>query len=61
MRNNFAQESEMSPIAVILVILLVLIIAGYPGFGLHSYGYGPTGLLTAVLVIVLVFMLLGRV
>jgi hypothetical protein len=47
---------------LILVILLVLAIAGsgpwYPYSS--SWGYYPSGLLTVLLVIVLIFVLMGR-
>ena len=44
----------------ILIILLILALLGSPTLGYHSYGWGPSGLLTVVLVIVLILFLMGR-
>ena len=47
--------------ALVLIILLVLMLLGaLPGFSTHSYGYGPSGLLGVVLIVVLVLFLTGR-
>lgn len=49
-------------LTTILIIVLILILLGaFPAWP-HSagWGYGPSGLVAAVLVILLVFMLLGR-
>ena len=48
-------------IVTLLVVLLVLALIGSPSFGFHSYGWGPSGLLGAVLVVLLILVLLGRV
>jgi hypothetical protein len=45
---------------IVLIILLVLAVAGWPGLGIHQYGYGPSGILGVVLVILLVLFLMGR-
>jgi len=45
---------------VLLIVLILLVAGGLPGWGYHQYGYGPSGLLGAVLVIVLILVLLGR-
>ena len=49
----------------ILVILLVLMILGSPQMpywgGNAQYGYGPSGLLGLILVILLILALLGRI
>jgi hypothetical protein len=46
---------------VLLVILILLLLGALPAWP-HSraWGYGPSGVLTAVLVVVLVLMLAGR-
>ena len=47
----------------ILIIILVLILVGaLPSWG-HSrnWGYGPSGLVTVLLVILIVMMLTGRI
>lgn len=47
---------------LILIILLILIVVGLPNVSghVHNMGYGPTGILGVVLVIVLVLFLMGR-
>ena len=50
----------MSLIVILLIVLLVLGVGAYPGFGWHSYGYGPSGLIGLLLVVLLVLFLLGR-
>jgi hypothetical protein len=45
---------------VLLVVLLLLVLGGLPGLGLHSYGYGPSGIGGILLVVVLVLLLTGR-
>lgn len=45
---------------ILLVVLLVLAVAGAPHAGLHSYGWGPSGLLGIVLVVILILLLAGH-
>lgn len=45
---------------ILIVILILLLIGGLPNWGYHSLGYGPTGVLGLVLVVVLVLFLMGR-
>jgi hypothetical protein len=44
----------------LLIVLLILALLGGPYMGWHSYGWGPSGLLGVVLVILLVLALVGR-
>lgn len=46
---------------VLIVLLILLLVGGLPTWGYHSYGYGPSGLLGVVLVVVLILALLGHV
>lgn len=50
--------------STILVVLLIVILLGGVGFapswGWHQWGWGPSGILGLVLVIVLILALLGR-
>lgn len=48
----------MTPILIVLLILLIL--GGIPPVGLHSYGWGPSGLLTVLLIVLLVMVILGK-
>jgi uncharacterized protein DUF3309 len=45
---------------ILLVIVLVLAIGGAPQFGYHHYGYFPSGILGLVVIVLLVWLLLGR-
>jgi Protein of unknown function (DUF3309) len=45
---------------LLLIVLLVLLLGGLPTWGYHSYGYGPSGLLGVVLIILLILLLTGR-
>jgi len=44
----------------ILLIVLILCVVGLPNVGIVNYGYGPSGLLGFVLVILLLWLLLGH-
>lgn len=46
-------------ITVLLVILLVLVLFAGPYTGFHSYGWGPSGFLGALLLVLLLLVLLG--
>ncbi len=47
---------------ILLVILILLLVGALPSWG-HSrnWGYGPSGVLGAIVVILLILVLLGRV
>ena len=47
---------------ILLIILILLLLGAVPAWP-HSrnWGYGPSGLLSVVLVVLLVMMLVGRV
>ena len=51
------------PLTTILIIVLVVILIGaLPNWNYsRSWGYGPSGLLAALVVILLVLVLLGKV
>jgi hypothetical protein len=47
---------------VLLIVLILLLIGAVPRWGYsRSWGYGPSGLIGIILVIVLVLALTGRV
>ncbi|WP_033838536.1 DUF3309 family protein [Mesorhizobium loti] len=50
------------PISTIVVIVLILVLIGAVPAWPHSrsWGYGPSGILGVVLVVVLVLLLMGR-
>lgn len=45
---------------LLLVVILVLVFGGLPRWGYHSYGYGPSGILGIVGVVLVVMLLTGR-
>ena len=46
---------------ILLIVLLVLIVGALPSWPYSSgWGYGPSGLLGTVLVILLILVLMGR-
>ena len=44
---------------LVIIILLVFALGGLPQLGYHSFGWGPSGLLGVVLIIVLIYVLLS--
>lgn len=46
---------------VLLVILLLLCLGGIPWGGYHSYGYGPSGVVGLLVVVLIVLLLTGRI
>lgn len=47
---------------ILLVLLILLLLGGLPTWGYsRSWGYGPTGLISTILVIYLILVVLGRV
>lgn len=51
----------MSNTGVILVIaLIVFALGGLPGWGYHRFGYGPSGLVGGILLVIVILALMGR-
>ena len=51
----------MSPLfLVLIVILLVILLGGLPNWGYHSYGWGPSGIVGVLLIILVVWLLMGH-
>jgi hypothetical protein len=46
---------------ILLILLILLLFGGLPRWGYHSYGYGPSGIVGTILIIVLILFLLGRI
>lgn len=46
---------------LIVVILLIAALGGAPGWGWHSHGWGPSGLLGAVVLALIILLLIGRI
>ncbi|QND51020.1 DUF3309 domain-containing protein [Phyllobacterium sp. 628] len=51
------------PVTTILIIILLLVVIGvFPSWPhSRSWGYGPSGLLGVVLVVLLILLLMGRI
>jgi hypothetical protein len=45
---------------ILIIILVVFALGGLPAVGLHQYGYGPSGLVGVILIILVVMLLLGH-
>ena len=46
---------------LLLIVLLLLLFGGLPHWGYHSYGYGPSGIVGTILIVVLILFLMGRI
>ena len=47
---------------ILLIVLILLIIGGLPVFPhSKSWGYGPSGIIGTVLVVLLILLLLGKI
>ena len=44
---------------ILIIVLLILAFGGLPAFGVHQLGYGPSGVLGLIVVILLIMLLLG--
>jgi hypothetical protein len=45
----------------ILLIILILVLLGFlPPLGLHTYGWGPSGVVLVIVIVLLVVMLTRR-
>ena len=47
---------------IIVIILILLLVGAVPHWGYsRGWGYGPSGLLSIVLIVVLILLLMGRI
>lgn len=46
---------------LLLIVVLVLVFGGLPNWGYHSYGYGPSGVVGVLGIVLVVLLLTGRV
>lgn len=52
----------MSVTLILIIVLAVLLLGGLPTWGYsRNWGYGPSGFLGVVLVVILILALLGRI
>ena len=45
---------------ILLIVLLLLLVGGLPNWGFHKFGFAPSGLAGAVLLVVVILLLTGR-
>ena len=55
------RQKEMKMGLIVLIIIIILLVGAFPTWP-HSqnWGYGPSGILGTILIIVLILFLLGR-
>jgi len=46
---------------ILLIVLVILALGGLPNWGHHSYGYGPSGIVGTILIIVIILVVMGRI
>lgn len=47
---------------ILLIVLILLLVGGLPVFPhSKSWGYGPSGIIGAVLIVLLILLLLGKI
>jgi hypothetical protein len=44
---------------LVVIILILFAVGGSPTWGYHTYGWGPSGLLGVIVVILLIWLLFG--
>jgi len=45
---------------LLLIVLFLLLVGGLPNWGYHKFGFAPSGFAGAVLLVVIVLLLTGR-
>jgi hypothetical protein len=45
---------------LLLVLLIVIMVAGLPTWGWHPYSYYPSGILSVLVIVLIIFLLMGR-
>jgi hypothetical protein len=50
---------------ILIIVLLILALGGLPGpwwpGTVHSWGYGPSGVIGIVLIVLIILLLMGRI
>jgi len=46
---------------ILIIILILLLVGALPRWGYHRRGYGPSGLIGVLLVVILILLLLHRI
>lgn len=45
---------------LLLIILILFLVGGLPSWGYHQAGYGPSGLIGVIIIVVIVLLVTGR-
>jgi hypothetical protein len=45
---------------ILLIVLVLLLVGGLPNWGYHSYGFRPSGFAGALLLVIIILLLTGR-
>lgn len=66
LRRNNTQlregKTNMSITTILLIVLVLILIGALPTWGYSSgWGYAPSGILGAIVVVMLILLLLGRI
>jgi len=47
-------------ILILVIVLIILLLGGLPAWHYHPYGYTPSGIIAVILVLLVLWVLLGR-
>lgn len=50
----------MSLGTILLIVLIIMLIGGLPNWG-HSWGYGPSGGIGLIVIVLVVLLLMGKI
>ena len=51
----------MSLPLLLVVVLVILLFAGGPYTGWHTFGWGPSGIVGILLIVLIILLLMGRI
>lgn len=55
-------DGDATMTTILIVILILILVGALPSWGYsRSWGYGPSGIVTILLVVLIVMMLTGRI
>jgi hypothetical protein len=61
-RLPVVEGADMSVTTILIIILILILVGALPNWGYSSgWGWGPSGIIGVILVVLLIMVLLGRV
>ena len=51
----------MSVATILLIVLVLILVGALPTWGAHPYGWGPSGIVGVLVVVLLILLLMGRI